>query len=267
MTKLSIITVNYNNVKGLQNTQQSIAAQTFHDYEWIVVDGGSTDGSKEFIAEHQAETTWWCSERDGGIYNAMNKGIMHAQGKYLIFMNSGDTLHEPKTLEKVFSLAPDADVFYGDWKEIQPRRFRKICHSPKKVNYYYFATRPLCHQTAFIRTDLLKQSPYDETYRICADWAKWVEMSKNGCSFQYIPVTVCNYFRDGISYHAAEELQKEHKRILSEFYEKEEAEVIDALLEKIDRRLKVIRRLIWLSSALLLISIILAIWIAYIYLS
>lgn len=260
MKKLSIITINYNNIKGLRKTRQSIAAQTFRDFEWLVVDGGSTDGSKDFIAEHQAETAWWCSEQDSGIYNAMNKGVLHAQGEYALFLNSGDSLFEATTLEKLFDTKPDADVFYGDWKELQPMRFSKICHSPKKVNYYYFATRPLCHQTTFIRTSLLKQSPYDETFRICADWAKWVEFSRDKRSFLYVPVTVCNYRRDGVSYHAKNLLQEEHKRLLSEFYEEEEAEVIYSLLEKTRRRLKVIRRLVWLSSFLLLALLALLCW-------
>ncbi len=258
MKKLSIITINYNNAKGLRDTYWSIAKQTFRDYEWFVVDGGSKDGSKEFVVEHEADVAWWCSEQDGGIYNAMNKGILHASGEYLLFLNSGDTLFEPTTLEKVFGKETrDADVLYGDRREIQPWRLKKICRSPQKVSYYYFATRPLCHQTAFIRTSLLKQSPYDETYRICADWAKWVELSRNGYSFLYVPITVCNYHRNGISYHAKAQLQEEHKRLLSEFYEKEEAEVILSLLEKIDMRLKVIRRLIWLASVLLIAILVL----------
>ena len=263
MKKLSIITINFNNVKGLRETHKSIAAQTFRDYEWLVIDGGSTDGSKDFISEHRAEMTWSCSEQDGGIYNAMNKGILHAEGEYLLFMNSGDTLFESTTLEKVFRKTPEADVIYGDWREIQPFRLKKICHSPKVVNYYYFATRPLCHQTAFIRTSLLKQSPYDETYHICADWAKWVELSRDRRSFLYVPVTVCNYHRDGISYHAKTQLQEEHKRLLSEFYEKEEAEVFSSLLEKVDKRLKVIRRLIWLAAFLLIAFIALLCWTAF----
>lgn len=257
MKKLSIITVNYNDAKGLRETYKSIAAQTFRDFEWLIIDGGSTDGSKDFLLEHQAETAWCCSEPDGGIYNAMNKGVEHADGKYLLFMNSGDSLFEPTTLEKVFDKTPDADVLYGDWREIQPMRLRKTCRSPKHVSYHYFATRPICHQTAFIRAALLKQSPYDETYRICADWAKWVELSRDGCSFLYVPVTVCNYRRDGISYHAKEQLQEEHKRILKEFYDEDEAEVIDALLTKVDTRLKVIRRLAWLASLLLLAVLVL----------
>ena len=257
MKKLSIITVNRNNAKGLRATYRSIKAQTFADYEWLVVDGASTDGSKDFLLEHQAETAWWCSEPDGGIYNAMNKGILHATGKYLLFLNSGDTLFEPTTLEKVFGTTPDADVVYGDWREIQPMRLPKTCHSPSHVSYHYFATRPLCHQTAFIRTSLLKQSPYDEAYRICADWAKWVELSRKGCSFRHVPITVSNYMRNGISYRAKTQLQEEHRRILYTFYDKDEADVIEALLRKTDRRLRVIRRLAWLASFLLLALLIL----------
>ena len=88
--KLSIITVNLNNLEGLKKTYESVVCQTFTDYEWLVIDGGSTDGSREFIEEHQDKFAYWCSEPDKGIYNAMNKGIVRAKGEYLNFMNSGD---------------------------------------------------------------------------------------------------------------------------------------------------------------------------------
>ncbi|MBQ9523541.1 MAG: glycosyltransferase [Bacteroidaceae bacterium] len=260
MKKLSIITVNYNNIAGLRKTYESIQPQTFRNFEWIVVDGGSTDGGKEFIQEHQSEMSWWCSERDGGIYNGMNKGIAHAEGEYLMFLNSGDELIASDTLERVFASAPNADVIYGNWIEKKKYGFKKKCIPPKEVNYYYFAYRPLCHQTTFIRSSLLKQSPYNESYRICADWAKWVELSKAGCTFQYIPVAICLYFRDGVSYHAVKQKKEEHKRILSEFYPTDLADILYYLMMKKDERLKVIRRLVWLSSALLLMVIILSFW-------
>ena len=88
--KLSIITVNLNNLEGLKKTYESVVSQTFTDYEWLVIDGGSTDGSREFIEQHQDKFAYWCSEPDKGIYNAMNKGIVRAKGEYLNFMNSGD---------------------------------------------------------------------------------------------------------------------------------------------------------------------------------
>ena len=265
MKKLSIITVNYNDLAGLRRTRDSIHSQTFQDFDWIVVDGGSSDGGKDFIQEHQDEMAWWCSEKDCGIYNAMNKGIRHAEGEYLLFLNSGDTLSAPNTLKEVFSKTLDADVVYGDWTESLPRRPKKKCHSPEKVNFYSFASRPLCHQTAFIRTNLLKNSPYDETYHICADWAKWLELSKQGCTFQHIPITICHFVLGGFSYRAVKERRLEQERILKEFYPADLAEVFFVLTGKVAKRLTVIRRLVWLSSILLLTTIILAVWIAFIY--
>ena len=265
MKKLSIITVNYNDLAGLRRTRDSIHSQIFQDFDWIVVDGGSSDGGKDFIQEHQDEMAWWCSEKDNGIYNAMNKGIRHAEGEYLLFLNSGDTLSAPNTLKEVFSKTLDADVVYGDWTESLPRRPKKECHSPEKVNFYSFASRPLCHQTAFIRTNLLKNSPYDETYHICADWAKWLELSKQGCTFQHIPIMICHFVLGGFSYRAVKERRLEQERILKEFYPADLAEVFSVLTGKVAKRLTVIRRLVWLSSILLLTTIILAVWIAFIY--
>ena len=98
---LSIITINYNDVHGLQKTINSVLSQTWKDYEWIIIDGGSTDGSKELIEKYQQHFSFWCSEPDKGIYNAINKGIAHAHGDYIQFLHSGDYLFEPTTLEKV----------------------------------------------------------------------------------------------------------------------------------------------------------------------
>lgn len=265
MKRLSIITVNYNDVAGLRKTLDSIHSQTFRDFEWIVIDGGSTDGSKDFLSEHQTETAWWCSQQDNGIYNAMNKGIGHAEGEYILFLNSGDTLYAPDTLKEVFDRTPDADVFYGDWTEALPGHPRKRCHSSEKVNFYSFSVRPLCHQTAFIRTSLMKQSPYDETYHICADWKKWMELSRKGCTFEHIPVTICHFVLGGLSYRSVKERRLEQERLLRESYPEDLAEVLIGLTGKVARRLTVIRRLVWLSSILLLTVIVLAVWIAIIY--
>lgn len=111
--KLSIITVNLNNLEGLKKTYESVVSQTFTDYEWLVIDGGSTDGSREFIEQHQDKFVYWCSEPDKGIYNAMNKGIMRAKGEYLNFMNSGDCFACEETLLGVFGKLRTADILYG----------------------------------------------------------------------------------------------------------------------------------------------------------
>ena len=111
--KLSIITVNLNNLEGLKKTYESVVCQTFTDYEWLVIDGGSTDGSREFIEQHQNKFAYWCSEPDKGIYNAMNKGIVRAKGEYLNFMNSGDCFVKKETLAGVFGEERKVDILYG----------------------------------------------------------------------------------------------------------------------------------------------------------
>jgi len=102
--KFSIITVNYNNKTGLFNTIKSVINQTFSDFEFIIIDGGSDDGSIEVIKEYSDRITYWVSERDNGIYNGMNKGIVQAKGDYVNFMNSGDTFYSNNTLENVYSM-------------------------------------------------------------------------------------------------------------------------------------------------------------------
>ena len=112
--KLSIITINYNNLSGLKRTIDSVFKQSFQDYEWIVIDGGSTDGCKELIEQNQEHFAFWCSEHDNGIYNAINKGLAHATGDYVQFLNSGDWLYENNTLEKVFTHIDDQyDIYYA----------------------------------------------------------------------------------------------------------------------------------------------------------
>jgi glycosyltransferase involved in cell wall biosynthesis len=111
--KLSIITINYNNKAGLQKTIDSVICQTWKDYEWIIIDGGSTDGSKELIEQYQQHFAYWCSEPDKGVYNAMNKGVEHAHGMYVSFMNSGDVFHDGDVLANVFSKALHGDILIG----------------------------------------------------------------------------------------------------------------------------------------------------------
>ena len=109
--KLSIITINYNNLAGLQKTIESVVSQTFRDFEWIVIDGGSVDGSRELIERYANSFSYWVSEPDKGIYNAMNKGIVVAKGDYLLFLNSGDWLCDEMALERSFSHHPTKDIF------------------------------------------------------------------------------------------------------------------------------------------------------------
>lgn len=196
--KLSIITINYNNCDGLQRTIDSIIGQTWHDFEWIVIDGGSTDGSKELIEKYQNYFSYWCSELDKGVYNAMNKGIAKAKGEYVNCMNSGDVFVDSETLSKVFAEDLYADMVYGDW--IRNESFGKeYKYAPKVMSLLYIYTDNICHQSMFVKTKLLKERGFDENMKIFADWQRWRELAWEGYSFQYVPYPVCLYEVGGLS--------------------------------------------------------------------
>lgn len=129
MPKLSIITVNLNNREGLRKTIESVICQSFSDYEYIIIDGGSTDGSKELIELYQNKVTYWISETDKGIYNAMNKGIKTGKGDYCLFLNSGDWLVNSTVIEKEFSDSKQADIIYGNtiFSKIDGSNYRGDC--------------------------------------------------------------------------------------------------------------------------------------------
>ena len=111
--KLSVITINFNNKEGLAKTIVSVVGQTTRDFEWIIIDGGSTDGSRELIENNSDYITYYVSEPDKGIYNAMNKGIVASHGEYLLFLNSGDYLYNKDVIEQVIPLLRDKDIYVG----------------------------------------------------------------------------------------------------------------------------------------------------------
>ena len=157
MIKLSIITINYNNLSGLKKTIESVKSQTFQDYEWIVIDGGSTDGSKELIEENKEYFSYWVSEPDKGIYDAMNKGTILAQGEYCQFLNSGDYLIAPDTLAKIFNRPLQADVNYGDVWFIKDNKVIEKRTYPDKITLSFLFKSPLGHQATFVKTEAAKK--------------------------------------------------------------------------------------------------------------
>lgn len=192
--KLSIVTISYNNLLGVKRTAENVLSQVWNDYEWIVIDGGSTDGTKEYLTSLEKQPDYWCSEKDNGIYDAQNKGIRIAKGEYVCCMNAGDTFCENTTLQKVFAKNPKADVIYGDWKRIYPNG-EETCRAPKVMPPYFFfyKGKNICHQAMFVKTKLLQESGFDLSYRIYADWAKWRQFMYEKRSFEYVPVTICNF--------------------------------------------------------------------------
>lgn len=213
--KLSIITVNLNNREGLQKTIDSVVSQTFRDFEWIVIDGGSTDGSKELIEQYADHFAYWVSEPDKGVYQAMNKGVDMANGDYSSFMNSGDVYANESVLLNVFSASPCQDLLFGDW--ILQYVDKQICvKEPKTLSLERLFFWSICHQAMFVKTTLLKQKGYDESYRIIADWKRWLEAVIGGCSVHYIPELICVFDCAGMSFNNSKLLEDEKRRLFEE---------------------------------------------------
>ena len=201
--KLSIITINYNNLAGLRLTIESIVAQTWTDYEWIVIDGGSTDGSRELLEQYQDHFSYWCSERDGGVFNAMNKGIARAKGDMLNFMNSGDVYVGADTLSQVFGqedkLADKPHVLYGDYYESFSDGHLKERIMPQHLDIHYLMYMPINHQSTFISRSLLADKGYDEGYAIIADWKAFLQWLMAGIPFVHIDTHVAKFDMGGIN--------------------------------------------------------------------
>lgn len=199
--KISVITINYNNKKGLEKTIGSVTSQTLEDYEFIIIDGGSTDGSKELIEDYSEKLNYWVSEPDWGVYNAMNKGIKVAKGEFIIFMNSGDSFYENTVLEKVNPLLIDEfDIYYGDNYKIKPYSKRKKTY-PEKLSFAFFYSSCINHQSTFIRRRLFfDYFLYNENLKIVADWEFFIYticVENRPC--KYLKMTISNYDFTGMS--------------------------------------------------------------------
>ena len=193
--KISVITVNRNNRDGLRKTIESVAAQTVPPFEFIVIDGASTDGSAELLTH--PSITYAISEPDRGIYNAMNKGIAQAHGDWCLFMNSGDCFAGPEVLEKVAASGADEDIICGNAVILTEVPSRKV--HPDEITLQYLYSSSICHQAAFIKRNLL-EGGYDDSLKIVADRKLFLEaLVFNGCSYSHLDVDIVKYDVTGFS--------------------------------------------------------------------
>lgn len=231
MQRLSIITINYNNFPGLKKTLDSVACQNCTEFEHIIIDGGSTDGSKEIIEEYDKSALYnvnWVSEKDGGIYNAMNKGIKRAKGEYIQILNSGDCLASSDVVERMLkelkaqnsNRPAPIPIFYGNMiKDFGGGKLRfdtcgSINYTPESFLYFYNGT--LNHDCAYIRRDLFgKYGYYNEKMKICSDWEWYVRaIVIGGEETVYTNIDVTIFDMNGISESggASKELIKKERR-------------------------------------------------------
>lgn len=196
--KLSIITINWNNVEGLRKTIDSVASQTVRPFEFIVVDGGSTDGAPDLLKSSGNIVTDWISEKDRGIYNAMNKGVDRAHGDWCIFMNSGDRFCSPSVLADLETSGASADIICGN-ALIQETPVRRKT-PPSEVSLEFLFNGSLCHQSALIRTSLLRLHPYDESLKIVSDRKFFLQaLVLDNCTYETVNVDIADYDIGGYS--------------------------------------------------------------------
>lgn len=201
MKKISIITVNYNDKIGLQRTIESVISQSSKNFEYIIIDGNSTDGSQELIQYHKDSVDYWVSEPDTGIYNAMNKGIRAATGDYVLFLNSGDYLCEYLTIQKVVdAMDDDKDLYYGDAIFKREEKDELVMY-PDQLSFYFFTHNSLCHQASVIKRSLFDTVfYYNEKFSIISDWEFMVYcICIKSISYKHINIFVSYYNCDGIS--------------------------------------------------------------------
>lgn len=199
--KVTIITVVRNDINNVEKTILSILSQSYSDIEYIVVDGASTDGTLDVIKKFADKISYWISEPDKGVYDAMNKGIAVSTGDFVIFMNSGDTFHSVDAIEKMCLGKVEKDtIVYGNvsvkyWDGVyveKPNEFFKTSMKFKGVG--------ICHQTVFFPGEVLRKMKYDLSYRISSDYDLMYRMWKGGTKFCCRDVVVADYeWGNGIS--------------------------------------------------------------------
>lgn len=197
MKKVSIVMVTFNASNCVELTIQSVLNQIYSDYEYIVMDGGSTDGTIDILSRYKQKFTYLVSEPDNGIYDAMNKAIGRANGEWIIFMNAGDSFANNHVLSDVFSMSHgETDVIYGDsvglysWGEVHLKaRF----FSERDINL------PFCHQSTLVRTKWMKQYKFDLKYKVAADYNFFHRLFVEGKSFEYINIPIAKFEMGGFS--------------------------------------------------------------------
>lgn len=233
--KLSIITINYNNAAGLRKTLDSVASQTCIDFEHIIVDGASTDESVEIIREYEQSLAFslspltshltWLSEPDTGIYNAMNKGVRLAKGKYTLMLNSGDYLVDENVIGKVLPLLDGTDIIQGNTiEDINDKKYRNRGYGKSDIDFFDVMKGFFLHQASFCRRDMFdKYGMFDESYRIIGDTKFFMTcLGMNNASFKYVDIDIANYDITGISAETvgkwAELRNMEYRRMRNELY-------------------------------------------------
>lgn len=215
MPTISMITISYCAANHIGKTIESVLAQTYTDYEYIFVDGGSNDDTVAIIESYrqQFEARGVCyrvkSEPDKGIYDAMNKGVDRASGQWVLMLNAGDCLADERVLQDIFEEKTyDEEVLYGDTLQHSGAYLRFAQAQPAQLLTEYM---PFCHQSAFVKAETLRRFRFDTAYAICADYDLFVRLYRSGAAFRQLSRTVSVYSMDGVSETRAAKVFSEYE--------------------------------------------------------
>jgi glycosyltransferase involved in cell wall biosynthesis len=229
--QLSIITINYNNAVGLKKTIESVISQSYTDYEYIVIDGDSNDGSKELIEKYSDNISHRVSEPDTGIYNAMNKGIKAAKGAYCLFLNSGDYFLTTDILLTINKEIKNEEIIYGNGRREIGNNKTALVEIPEKLQLDYFSNNSLFHPATFIKRSLFDTyGLYNESNKIVSDWEFFIKtIFINNVSSRKIPFEISVVEEDGISRSAEgrETLKKEVENVMNSYFPPSVLSLID----------------------------------------
>lgn len=199
---ISIITVVYNGAKTLEQTIQSVLNQTYKNIEYIIIDGGSTDGTLDIIKKHENQISLWISEPDKGLYDAMNKGIKRAKGELIGMINSDDWF-EPNAVELIveaYNQNPEKKIFHGDRFDILENGTKRIKKFHPSVFRFLYYGMMYNHPSMFVHREIYKNNQYNISLKALSDYEFVLkEFLKNKKAFLYIPEVYVNYRLDGIS--------------------------------------------------------------------
>jgi len=221
LPRISLITIVYNDVGGIEKTILSIINQTYREVEYIIIDGGSTDGTIDIINKYMERITRWLSEPDNGLYDAMNKGLSLASGDYVWFINSGDQVYATDTIDKmVRSSDIPPDIYYGgtiiidaEGNEIGDRRLKP----PRQLSWKSFKKGMLvCHQSVVVRRSIAPE--YDLKYRIAADIDWVIRVTKNARTIHNTGQVLSRFLEGGLSRVKVKQGLKERFAIMSQYF-------------------------------------------------
>lgn len=228
--KISVITISYNAVNGIERTLLSVIAQKNADFEYIVIDGNSNDGTQNIINQYKSKISVYISEDDTGIYNAMNKGIDHATGDYCIFMNAGDRFASNDVLYQFIKVADGKpEVYNGNTFYMNGNALKWYRRAHKDVSINHFLRSSICHQSSFIKTSLLRKYKYDEKYRMVSDWKFWLQtLCIDKVEYKPINIDVSVFDMSGVTYTQNERGKKERASVIAEMFDKQYLESVSA---------------------------------------